>query len=201
MVGALEGFADVWSISYLMKAYSFDKTDAAFLTSFIFVGMLFGGPLLAICAKRLGNYKVLIACGLFLSIAFMVLLSQVLTSWWMLVALFFVIGVLCCYQVIVFAAGSRLVATELLGMTVAFLNCINMLGGSFFHTLIGTLIDYFWTGAVDTYGIKIYSLQTFQYALLIIPICACLGAMGIYWLAKKTSTNETPLILSLNKCS
>lgn len=193
MVGALEGFADVWSISYLMNAYSFSKTDAALLTSFIFVGMLFGGPILAACAKRVGNYTVLTACGLCLGAAFLLLLSQALHSWWMLVALFFVIGLLCCYQVIVFAAGSRLVAAELLGITVAFLNCINMLGGSFFHTLIGTMMDYFWTGTVDAQGMKIYSLQNFQYALMVIPTCAFVGALGILWLGNRKTLHSTVL--------
>lgn len=32
----------------------------------------------------------------------------------------------------------------MLGVTVAFLNCINMLGGSFFHTVIGKIyINFF----------------------------------------------------------
>jgi len=55
MVGALEGFADVWGVSYLMSAYSLSKADAALLCSFIYIGMLFGGPLLALFAKRVGN--------------------------------------------------------------------------------------------------------------------------------------------------
>lgn len=200
MVGALEGFADVWSISYLTKAYSLNKNEAALLTSFIFVGMLFGGPLLAACAKRIGHYRVLIACGLLLAVAFLILLSQVITSWWLLVALFFIIGLLCCYQVIVFATGSALVASEFLGITVAFLNCINMLGGSFFHTLIGIFIDYFWTGSIDSNGMKIYSLQNYQYALMIIPFCAGIGAVSVYWLGRTTRRMHITTSLNLSEC-
>ncbi|RUR13111.1 MFS transporter [Legionella sp. km772] len=190
MVGALEGFADVWGVSYLMQAYSFNKADAALLCSFIYIGMLFGGPLLALLAKRVGNFKVLGGCGLGLALMFSLLLSNCLGNWLTLCTLFFTIGLLCCYQVIVFAAGSRLVNPALLGITVAFLNCINMLGGSFFHTLIGKLMDGFWTGTVDGQGLKIYSLATFQYALSLIPVCAVLGALGIYCLQRKTAQKE-----------
>ena len=57
-----------------------------------------------------------------------------------------------------------------------------MLGGSFFHTLIGKMMESFWTGAVDAQGVKIYSMRTFQCALSLIPLCAVIGAVGIYYL-------------------
>lgn len=191
MVGALEGFADVWGVSYLMSAYSFNKADAALLCSFIYVGMLFGGPLLALFAKRFGNYKVLRACGLSLGLVFCFLFSNSVNNWFLLGGLFFLIGILCCYQVIVFAAGSSLVAPSLLGICIAFLNCINMLGGSFFHTLIGKMMEYFWMGTVDAQGAKIYSLHTFQCALSLIPVCAVLGGLSIFYLQRVISRQGT----------
>ena len=97
----------------------------------------------------------------------------------MLSCLFFCIGIMCCYQVIVFAAGSDLVTPRYLGVTVAFLNCINMLGGSFFHTTIGKIMDLFWTGAINIDGIRQYDLEVYKYALSIVPFCAVVGAIMI----------------------
>ncbi len=74
-------------------------------------------------------------------------------------------------------------APQQLGVTVAFLNCINMLGGSFFHTIIGKVMDLYWTGSIDNEGIRIYSLDAFQYALGIVPICAVTGAMMVFALS------------------
>ncbi len=181
MVGSLEGFSDVWGIPYLMKAYSISKGSAAQLISFVFFGMLCGGPLLAFCSKKLGNYAVIALCGFGMAIAFVALLLCKNYHWWYLACLFFSIGVMCCYQVIIFAAGANLVQAHYLGVTIAFLNCINMLGGSFFHTAIGRLIDMFWTGALDN-GIKQYSLAAYQSALILIPACACLGAVMVCFL-------------------
>ncbi|WP_026069469.1 hypothetical protein [Legionella tunisiensis] len=102
----------------------------------------------------------------------------------------FTIGLLCCYQVLVFAAGSDLVKTEQLGLTIAFLNCINMLGGSFFHTAIGKVVDLFWSGLVSSEGIKLYSLLAYQRALMLIPICAVLGALIVCLLGFKSSRQQ-----------
>jgi MFS family permease len=176
MVGSLEGFADVWGIPYLMAVYHFTKADSAQLTSFIFFGMLVGGPLLALLSKKLGNYVVVGLCGLGMAFIFILLLSASnIFNWWSLAGLLFVIGIMCCYQVIVFAAGADLVEHKYLGVTIAFLNSMNMLGGSFFHTSIGIIMDMFGgnTGSQD--GIRQYSIESYQYALMLIPICAICG--------------------------
>jgi predicted MFS family arabinose efflux permease len=194
MVGALEGFADIWGVPYLTTVYGFSKSDAALLTSFIYIGMIFGGPLLAFMSKKLGNYSVIGLCGCGLALAFVLLLMNAITNWLLLSALFFSIGLLCCYQVIVFAAGSSLVSSKHLGITVAFLNCINMFGGSFFHTTIGKIMDFYWDGSVTAEGLKQYNAESFQYALTVIPLCALLGTLLIYLiykLSKRQSTSST----------
>ncbi len=185
MVGALEGFADVWGVSYLVKAYSLSKSDAAGLISFIFIGMLFGGPLLALLSKKLGHYTVISLCGIGMTVAFIQLLCVFNTqhNWYLLAALFFCIGIMCCYQVIMFAAGADLVLPQFLGVTIAFLNCINMLGGSFFHGLIGYMMDLFWVGDMSADSTREYTLKSYEHALMIIPICAALGA-SIVWFVK-----------------
>lgn len=110
------------------------------------------------------------------------ILSGNVSNWWLLSALFFTIGLMCCYQVIVFAAGSTLVSNKQLGITIAFLNCINMLGGSFFHTVIGKIMDYYWEGNLTQNGLKQYSLSSYHHALMVIPACALLGTVLIYLL-------------------
>lgn len=188
MVGSLEGFADVWGVSYLTKAYGLEKGMAAELISFIFVGMLFGGPLLALLSRKLGNYLVIILCGLGMGLLFLYLLSGVEYNSYLFGVIFFLVGIMCCYQVIIFAAGADFVSIELLGVTIAFLNCINMLGGSFFHTLIGHLMDVFWTGGIMTDdNLREYSIESYETALKVIPICSILGACIISFVGYKLS--------------
>lgn len=185
MVGALEGFADVWGVQYLITAYNLEKADAASFTSLIFVGMLFGGPLLAFLSRKMGQYFVIMACAIGLALAFALLILMQHYNSILLSSVFFVIGIMCCYQVIVFAAGSDLVPAKSLGITIAFLNCMNMLGGSFFHSVIGKIMDIFWQGAVDQNNVKIYSLEAYQYSLSLIPICAVIGGIIVYFIGTK----------------
>ena len=177
MVGSLEGFADVWGVPYLMTAHGLLKGDSAQLISFIFIGMLFGGPLLALLSSRIGNYSVIALCGMGMSVIFTLFIYGLNYSWLTFAILFFCVGIMCCYQVIVFAAGSDLVKPHLLGVIVAFLNCINMLGGSFFHSTIGLLMDSYWSGTMGSDGIKLYSLDSFNHALLMVPISALVGTL------------------------
>ncbi len=186
MVGSLEGFADVWGVPYLVLAFKLTKGDAAGAISFIFFGMLVGGPFLALLSKRFGNYPVISACGLGMALCFVLLLNAPTYHWWLLAGIFFLVGIMCCYQVIVFAAGAELVSVQHLGVCIAFLNCINMFGGSFFHTLIGSIMDRFWDGAVGSDGLREYSVTVYNYALSSIPICAVLGAVIVFFIQRHT---------------
>ena len=185
MVGALEGFSDVWGVPWLMVKYALPRADAAELVSFVYVGMLFGGPLLAWCSQRAGNHAVITLCGAGLALVFVALLLTSPLPLWVLASLFFVMGLLCCYQVIVFAAGAEAVRPEYLGVCIAFLNCINMLGGSFFHTVTGRLLDRFWEGGLNAEGIRLYSVGAYRQALLVIPLCALLGVVLVFWQARR----------------
>jgi len=189
MVGALEGFADVWGVPYLSTTHGMLKENAAQVVSTLFVGMLFGGPILAYFADKLrSNYWVAATAGLGMGLIFLVLLSlnthlEVST----LYVLLFLTGILCCYQVLVFAIGVSLVPKHLTSLTVAFLNCINMLGGSFFHNLIGYCMDFFWNGTMEN-GVRIYDGYAYTYALSSIAVTAVLGGVLIFLAGPKRKT-------------
>ncbi len=182
MVGALEGFADVWGVPYLMAARGLSKPEAAGIVSFIFVGMLFGGPILAYIAEKIkSNHKVIFAAGVLMSVmlSYFLFFNNTLSPFSMKL-LMLSIGVLCCYQVLVFAIGASIVPNHLLSITVAFLNCINMIGGSFFHSAIGTLMDVFGNMTLIN-GVPSYDVQAYAFTLLLIPICSLIGAFGMLW--------------------
>lgn len=182
MVGALEGFADVWGVSYFMTIHHLEKPEAAGLTSLIFFGMIFGGPILGFIAEKFNRYYSVTAfCALAMSIIFAsILMMGPHLSLWATKLFMFLTGVFCCYQVVVFAIGARMVPLGLISVAVAFLNCINMFGGSFFHTVIGRLMDWRWvqTGSMVE-GVRIYNESHYTFALAVIPLAALIGALGV----------------------
>jgi MFS family permease len=190
MVGALEGFADVWGVPYLIEAYKMPKTDAAGFVSYIFYGMLVGGPVLAFLSEKWGNIQVISLCGIGIAASFFAILFLCAhIDTFALRVLFFLIGIFCCYQVIVFSTSTTLIPIHLLGITIAFLNSINMFGGSFFHSLIGVLVDRFWTGGFEN-GCRVYTSESYTYGLLIIPLCALVGALLVQWIPHKAAARR-----------
>jgi MFS family permease len=184
MVGALEGFADVWGITFLVTAYEIPKSSAAGIISFIYVGMLFGGPVFALCSERLGVKAVIMGCGIGIALLIsMILLLCASLDPFIIKIMLLIIGMLCCYQVVVFSACADYASPQALGITIAFINSINMLGGSFFHTVIGYLADAFWNGQMAN-GCRIYSADTYTLALMIIPACAVLGSLLVAMVRK-----------------
>jgi MFS family permease len=173
LVGALEGFADVWGERYLVDCFGFDKRDALSLASMIFVGLISGSPFVPVLGKKFGDYGVINICGLGILSCFVLVFFHVLTSFQALAFCFFMMGVFSAYQTNLIAAGTDLVRPVLMGVTVAFLNSWNMFGGTFFHSIIGSLISH---------GDLKPSEHVYVVALSCIPIAAVIGIILMFGL-------------------
>ncbi len=193
MVGALEGFADVWGVPYLVTVFSYTKSDAAFVISLVFIGMIFGGPLIAYIAEKTNShYMLTVFCGIGIAaIFFVMLLLQNKIPMAAMYIMMFMVGVFCCYQVLVFTIVSASLDAYLISIAIAFMNSVNMLGGSFFHTTIGRIMNYFWQGKLEG-TLKIYNADGYNYSLMVIPISAVIGAfiVIIVRLASSMSSNN-----------
>ena len=178
LVGTLEGFADVWGVSYLQKAYDVDKITAATVISFIFVGMIIGAPIIAYLAEKLKAHHLIAAfCGVMMaSLLYIVIAYYAEISFNALYAIMTFIGICCCYQVLVLTIGFSSVNSNLTGVAIAFLNCINMIGGCIFHSFIGRYLDFLWRGKIEN-NIRVYGLHEYNNALILIPIAAVIGAI------------------------
>lgn len=176
MVGPLEGFADVWGSTFLHTVYGLEENTASSLPSIIFLGMACGAPFLSWVAARLNNnLAVIFACGLFMGLAFVLLLQAALPVAW-LSFLFFVIGVLCSYQILAIYEASTYVSPRVAGLTNAMANMIIMTFGYVFHSIIGETIDLF--SNREGY-LPLDSSQALVYGIWVIPAGLFLGALGL----------------------
>lgn len=166
MVGPLEGFADAWAKSFLKSDYGFDDTIAAGLPSWIFFGMCFGGVFLSLVAKRVKNdMLVVFFCGLIMMLAFLGIITQTIpTSPLLLKGVFFVIGLMCAYQILAIANVSLHVKPQFAGLTSAVANMIIMIFGYLFHSGIGIILHQF--------------NNSMFYAISIIPAALFIACIG-----------------------
>ena len=192
MVGSLEGFADLWGVPYFISTHNISIPEAASLTSTIFFGMIFGGPLLGFIAEKYQCHFMLIKlCALFMALIFISMLfyGSKLPIEVIRICMFF-IGIFCCYQVIIFAVGAKMVSVKLISISVAFLNSINMLGGTFFHSSIGFLMNFQNSATtLNNLDHSVSSPKNFIIALSVIPISSLVGILLINKAQKKSIKN------------
>ncbi len=188
LVGSLEGFADVWGVPYLEKTYDFTRTEASSITMLVYIGMLFGGPILAFFAEKYNAYfhVIAVAGSIMSAILFALVFFTGIFSYQILIMLMFVIGICCCYQVIVLSLGAILAKPSQTSLAIAFLNCINMLGGTLFHSIIGNTLNALWDGTTFN-GVNIYSESAYNYAISTVPAIALIGVCINIWLALKVA--------------
>lgn len=194
MVGSLEGFTDMWAMPYLSQIYGFSRDDGILLASVVYFGMCIGGPLLAAMAEWIKSVNVMIfLTGICTCFVFAVLFYTKL-NYAFTFALMFFLGILCCYQVLVFSLVGSIVSAELYSIAIAVTNCINMAFGHLFHMLISKRLHAYWNHATDANGIPVYDLYTFVESLFVVPELCLVGTFGFLYLAYRQRVGKLKMI-------
>lgn len=167
----IDAFAELWAVPFFMTKYGINNEVASFASAIIFIGVALGSVLLALFARKIKSYMKTIRLSIILtSILFFVLIccpGSMNVSF----IIVFLIGFLTGAQPIGFTCAKNSVSPEISGTTLALTNCIVMLIGSFFQPLLGVLLDYFWQGHVNSAGLRVYDINCYKYAILVIPAC------------------------------
>lgn len=166
---------------YLMQRLNINKEEAAVVNSMLFLGAIFGGPLIGWWSDRMGRRVLpmkLIALACFAT-ALMILLFPV--SYQGMIVLFFLLGFFCAGQVLSYplvAENSNPV------MTATALSMISILlqgGYIIYQNLYSALLG--WHGDVRIIeGVPHYSLGDFQSATIILPIGVLIGVVMTFLL-------------------
>ncbi len=176
---SLSAFAEVWGIPYLIRVHGLSTVSASMYISFVFLGWTIGGPLIGWISDRTGNRRLPLIFGAGfggLCFALALLLGTGLPKF-LLGGLLFLFGIFSSAEVLVFPMAFEMNRVSgLSGTALAVMNLLVMLGGVLTQPLIGKLLDLF-TGKHIAGNLMIFSTQSFQYALGLIPICFFLAAI------------------------
>ena len=69
-----------------------------------------------------------------------------------------------------FTVAKESVSAEISGTTLAMTNCIVMLIGSIFQPFLGALLDFFWKGEIGEAAVRVYDIECYEKAILVIPV-------------------------------
>ena len=176
MVTPASAFGGLWAVPYLMQVHGLDRTEAASLTSLIFVGWAVGAPLLGGISDRLGRGRLPMILG-------------ALTAALCLGALPFTHGAPPAMLAALLMAQSIAASTMVCGVALArertppqvsstAMGVVNMFvigSGAVFQPLIGWILDLNWDGR-ELDGARVYSAAAYDWGLAVLPV-ACLAGL------------------------
>ncbi len=175
--GPLLGFASLWGVPFLETAYHLPRTQAAGLTSAIFMGWGVGAPLLGWLSDRIGRRKGPLVAGLALetlALSAVIYLPDLPVS--AVAALCFAVGFFGSAQIVCFALARENHGPQLSGTAIGFVNAMVTGAGALFQPLVGFLLDMAWTGAT-LHGARVYDLPAYRLALGSLVICGLSGLL------------------------
>lgn len=184
-------FASLWGVAFLIEAKHFSPTEAASITSLIFIGATLGAPMAGWFSDFVKSRRI----PLFISAAAVLIISLLLiytpiASHLMIYILLFLLGFFVGPQVLVFAVARRISPPHTTGMSTASTNFFVTLGAAILQPLIGILLDLSWSGVRSAAGTPIYSVASYKHAFLVLPIMTVLAFVLTVFIPNQPRTNN-----------
>lgn len=179
-------FAALWGVPFMQAKYDVSVVVASGLCSMIWIGIGIGSPLLGwvsdrFCSRRLA----LIISSVFgLSATLITLYVPNLPISWMYLVLF-LLGFGAGGQTVSFAVVKENNPSHLVGTASGFNNLSVLIGGAIFQPIVGIILQHSGVGSWMN-GVPVYSITSYQKALLVMPCCYLASLILAIWLIKES---------------
>lgn len=178
MSGSFFTFAGLWATPYLMQVHGLARPIAATHLSLWFGGFAIGCFFIGTLSDRIGRRKpVLIIASHFYVAIWLILLSGATMPLWLSYSLFALIGLATAGFSLTWACAKEVNPPMLSGMSTSLANIGGFLAGALLQPLVGWVIDLGWKGEMLA-GTRFYDLAAWRSGVLIIVLCALMGAIG-----------------------
>ncbi len=177
-------FSELWAVPYLMKKYDLDNAAAASISVMLILGKGVGAPGIALLSNYFESRKKVMFYGAFGATIAFVAAIYLPVSMRVMECLLFFTGACAGAQVICFALNQEINPHEISATSVGFTNTIVMISGIVFQPLLGALLDCVWDGTLNGNGsgVRIYSLEAYQTAMLALPLCLFLSWILVFFI-------------------
>jgi predicted MFS family arabinose efflux permease len=189
MSGAFFTFAGLWATPYLMQVHGMARSVAATHLSLWFGGFAVGCLFIGGLSDRLGRRKpVLIAVSHVYGAIWLVWLSCVTMPLAVSYALFALMGLSTAGFSLTWACSKEVNPPLLSGMSTSVANMGGFLAAALLQPFVGWVMDLGWQGEMVG-GARVYDVQTWQHGVLVVTVCAILGAVSGWWIKETRCRN------------
>ena len=179
-------FASLWGVPYLTALYKINNTLAATAIAMIWIGIAIASPILGWLSDRIGRRVIFLTLTAVLGLVCSFIAIWITVPLWCMFLLLLGFGMATGGQILSFAVVKDFNRHEVTGTAIGFNNMAVVAGGALFQPLVGWLLSYMWDGTLLS-ATPIYSVQNYQYALLIVPACFLVGTLVSIIFIKETS--------------
>lgn len=185
-------FAALWGVPFLQEKYQVSVVVASGLCSMIWLGIGIGSPLLGWVSDRFCSRRLALATSsVFGLVATLILLYMPSVSIsWMYVVLF-MLGFGAGGQTVSFAVVKDNNPAHLVGTASGFNNLSVLLGGAIFQPLVGVILHRSSELKVIN-DVHVYTISSYQNALLVMPCCYLASLILALWLIKESYPGSHP---------
>ncbi len=185
-------FAALWGIEFLQAADNITKSHAATLLASVWVGVALGGPILGWLSGQITSRKIpLIIAGVFgvISSSAIVYYISAMPNW-LTIILLFIMGTASSGQAVTFGVVQDNNHPKVVGTAVGFNNMAILIGGALLQPFVGYILDLVTdhdsTVVAATHSGMSYTLNDFQQALFVLPLCYLIALLTALFLVKET---------------
>lgn len=187
-------FAALWAVPYFKDTLHISTPEAAFIASFLWLGVAIGGPMLGMISNYTHSRRkpLTLAAVLGLCSSLLILYGPHITIIEAII-LCFVFGFASSAQAVTFGLVQDNNRLQNIGTASGFNNMAIVFGGIVFQPIVGLILQ--WHAHNSTHVvhsvIHVFSKADFGFALSLIPLCYLLGLLSVMFLVKETNNQST----------
>ena len=189
MAGAFFTFGGLWATPYLVQVHGMARQAASAHLSLWFGGFAIGCFFIGTLSDRICRRKpVLIATSHVYAAIWLVWLSGITMPPWLSYSLFVLMGLVTAGFSLTWACAKEVNPPLLSGMSTSIANIGGFLAGALLQPLVGWVMDLGWKGEILNGG-RFYGLDTWRNGVLVVALCALMGAIGSWWIHETRCRN------------
>ena len=182
----ITGFASLWGVPFIQKAYSLSTSKAAFCCSMIWIGVAIGSMLFATVSEKLKKRAVVLRVGSLLGLICSIFviyfdLNNIILLYLMLLGF----GIATGGQALIFAVMRDVTDEKLVGSAFGILNMAVVGSGILFQPLIGFLLKTLHP-MEGQFNIAEYTGLDYKIALTAIPVAFAVSLIVAVFFIKET---------------